>query len=166
MWRGAVAGVAAAVVLTLAGCGGNGGDDSAESPPSKTPSPRTETPRTETPRTETPGTETPSTRPPRTETPPADDRMPATDLPPDMSDRTQQDMLALKTLELQVALREIDSSLGSAEDVDKAGKQCAELSRGSSDAGAAARRFSTPGHRLTEADGKRINTMLSERFCP
>ncbi|MBB5937129.1 hypothetical protein [Streptomyces zagrosensis] len=85
--------------------------------------------------------------------------------PSDMSDRAKQDLLGLKTLELQVALREIDPSLGAPADVNKAVQQCVRL-RSDNDSKDAAQRFSSPHHQVTEADGKRINAMLRERFCP
>jgi hypothetical protein len=143
----------AALFLALAACSGSStGDDKAD------PEPRTS-------QISTSDAAAPS-QDPVASPGPTDDDLSDTDLPAGMSDQTRRDSLALMTLELQVALREIDPKLGAPEDVDKAGKQCADLSRGVDDPQETAQRFSSGGHRVTKADGKRINAMLSKRFCP
>ncbi|MBL1101417.1 hypothetical protein [Streptomyces coffeae] len=150
--RGAIAVVTLATALSLAGCGSDdadggahGGTDNAA--PGKT-----------APDNATPGK--PSASAPSTDTPPPAHR------PTDTSDRVEEDLLTLRTVQLQSALRSIHPALGSPEDIEKAGEQCADLRRNATHPDQrAARRFSSGKHTVTEADGRRINAMLLKDYC-
>ncbi|MBO3676688.1 hypothetical protein [Streptomyces sp. NEAU-YJ-81] len=162
--RGALAASAAfgaAAVLLLAGCGT---DDTRHTASSDKPS----TARTSaTPSAETHPTPSAESHPsPGTpSTPPTDHRLPA-QVPSDAGDQAKEDFLAFKSLELQSALRNIDPALGAAEDVDKAGEQCYDLRRNAANPDEkAARRFSTAQHKVTVANGKRINALLRQDYC-
>ncbi|MCZ4507761.1 hypothetical protein O3Q52_05965 [Streptomyces sp. ActVer] len=67
---------------------------------------------------------------------------------------------------LQGNLRYIDPALGAPGDIAKADAQCADLQRNVANPDqVAARRFSTGNHKVTTADGKRINTLLCNTYC-
>ncbi|GCB45416.1 hypothetical protein [Streptomyces sp. NL15-2K] len=73
---------------------------------------------------------------------------------------------AARIAALQSALRYVDPALGAPEDIAKADAQCVDLRRNVADPDqVAAQRFSTANHRVTKADGKRINTILSNTYC-
>lgn len=73
---------------------------------------------------------------------------------------------AARIAALQSALRYVDPALGAPEDIAKADAQCVDIQRNVANPDqVAARRFSTANHRVTEADGKRINTILSNTYC-
>jgi hypothetical protein len=149
------AGAAATGLLllsSLTACGG-GSDDSGDEPnaaPSATLEPR---PEPDDERTD---------NPPDVPSDPYD-----TGLPDTGEEIVEEHQQALMALALQSGLRDIDPALGSAEDVDKAGEQCLALASGVANPDqAAAERFSTRGHEVTVADGRRINALLREQFCP
>ncbi len=96
--------------------------------------------------------------------PPADS-LPA-DPAPDTGSMVDEAFEAARIAALQSALRYVDPALGAPEDIAKADAQCVDLRRNVPHADqVAARRFSTANHRVTEADGKRINTILSNTYC-
>jgi len=96
---------------------------------------------------------------------PADDSL---QVPPtsDASAQVDEAFRAARTVALQSNLRYIDPALGAPEDIGKADAQCADLQRNVADPDqVAALRFSTGDHKVTEADGKRINTLLRNTYC-
>ncbi|MER8154506.1 hypothetical protein [Streptomyces sp. NPDC094472] len=152
----ACASFGAAAVLLLTGCGTDDAPTKAAShkPPtaitSATPSPKT-------PKA--------STSPATPSAPPTDHRLPV-QVPSDASDQAKEDLMGLRALELQSALRDIDPALGAAADVSKAGEQCFDLRRKAANPDeTAARRFSTAQHKVTVANGKRINALLRQDYC-
>lgn len=148
-----VALLAPGVALLLAGCGGGDGDEAAPDRPSAartsasadapSPDPQPTTP------SESPGTS-------------SDPAGPA----PDASDLVDEAFGAARVAALQSGLRYIDPALGAPEDVAKADAQCADLQRNVAEPDqVAAQRFSTGDHKVTKADGKRINTLLRNTYC-
>ncbi|WP_413103381.1 hypothetical protein [Streptomyces sp. Inha503] len=156
--QAASAAFAVAAVLLLAGCGT---DDTHPKAASPEPSTTTTSAGTSPPPTTKPPT-TPAATP---SAPPTDHRLPA-HVPSDASDQAKEDLLGLRALELQSALRDIDPALGAAEDINKAGEQCYDLRRKAANPDEkAARRFSTPHHKVTVSNGKRINALLRGDYC-
>lgn len=109
-----------------------------------------------------------------TETPAAPDtaspQSPVSNLPadpaPDTGSMVDEAFEAARIAALQSALRYVDPALGAPEDIAKADAQCVDIQRNVANPDqVAARRFSTANHRVTEADGKRINTILSNTYC-
>ncbi|MGW0559642.1 hypothetical protein ACWDZ4_03155 [Streptomyces sp. NPDC003016] len=146
------------VALLLAACGSDGTDKTAPDPGS--------TPRTSTSaaaRSQGPDAtpdESPSASPR-----PTDDGLPA-DPTVDASSRVDEAFGVARTVALQSNLRSVDPALGGPGDIGKADAQCADLQRNVADPDqAAARRFSSGNHKVTEADGKRINTLLRNTYC-
>jgi hypothetical protein len=136
------------LLSSLTACGG-GSDDSGDEPNAAPSATRTESGDSATPQ-------------PEPETEPDD-----TGLPDSGEEIVEEGQQALLALALQSGLRDIDPALGSADDVDKAAEQCAALASGiATPDQAAAERFSTPGHEVTVADGRRINALLRAQFCP
>ncbi|CAL9504132.1 hypothetical protein [Streptomyces sp. enrichment culture] len=77
---------------------------------------------------------------------------------------------AARSVALQSGLRYIDPALGEPESLAaadaKADAQCADLERNVANPDRlAAQRFSVGNHKVTEADGKRINTLLRNSYC-
>lgn len=144
--------VAATIVaLLLSGCGNDGPDKEAPDEPSAggTSASATETP------------VAPDTASPQS---PADS-LPA-DPAPDTGSMVDEAFEAARIAALQSALRYVDPALGAPEDIAKADAQCADLQRNVANPDqVAARRFSTASHRVTETDGERINTILSNTYC-
>jgi hypothetical protein len=139
--------VAPGVALLLVGCGGG---DTAETPPKAAARP--------SPGTPAPGTPSPSATRPTSDWHTFDPGPPPAHTPPP---QVEDALRAMRSLQLQAALREINSRLGAPEDVDRAGAQCADLRRDVPDPDrVAAQRF-----KVSEADGKRINALLRNRFC-
>ncbi|MGP3946035.1 MULTISPECIES: hypothetical protein [Streptomyces] len=152
----ASAALGAATVLLLTGCGTDGERPEASS---DKPSPAM------TSATPSPPTPKASTSPATPSAPPTDHRLPV-EVPSDAGDQAKEDMLGLRALELQSALRDIDPALGAASDIKKAGEQCFDLRRKAANPDeTAARRFSTAQHKVTVANGKRINALLREGYC-
>ncbi|CDR06361.1 hypothetical protein [Streptomyces iranensis] len=146
-----------AAVLLLAGCGT---DDS--HPEAASPKPSTTT---TSAGTSPPPTSKPPTTPVTPSASPTDHRLPV-QVPSDASDQAKEDLLGLRALELQSALRDIDPALGAAEDINKAGEQCYDLRRKAANPDEkAARRFSSAHHKVTVSNGKRINALLREGYC-
>ncbi|MBI0318450.1 MULTISPECIES: hypothetical protein [Streptomyces violaceusniger group] len=155
----ASAALGAAAVLLLTGCGT---DDERPEASSDKPSPATTS---ATPSPKAPTAPTAPTSPATSSVPPTDHRLPV-QVPSDASDQAKEDMLGLRALELQSALRDIDPALGSAEDINKAGDQCYDLRRKAANPDEkAARRFSSAHHKVTVSNGKRINALLREGYC-
>ncbi|MEU9895320.1 hypothetical protein ACIBCS_04075 [Streptomyces phaeochromogenes] len=146
------------VALLLAGCGSDGADKTGQDGSS---APRTSaTAGTQSPEPDVTPDESPSASPrPTGDTLPAD---PATDA----SAQVDEAFRAAGVVALQGNLRYIDGALGAPKDIDKADAQCADLQRNVANPDqVAARRFSTGNHKVTTADGKRINTLLSDTYC-
>lgn len=140
------------VALLLAGCGNDGPDKTAADGPSGGGT------------SASVAAETPATTDAASPQPPADS-LPA-DPAPDTGSMVDEAFEAARIAALQSALRYVDPVLGAPEDIAKADAQCADLRRNVADPDqVAARRFSTVNHRVTEADGKRINTILSNTYC-
>ncbi|MFH8447276.1 hypothetical protein ACH4D3_39555 [Streptomyces sp. NPDC018026] len=155
-----VALLAPGVALLLAGCGNDGSDESDADRPSatRTSASAASTPAPDPDTTPPTGSSGPSA-PPTGEDPPAD---PA----PDGSDLVDDAFDAARVAALQSGLRYIDPALGTPEDLAKADAQCADLQRNVAEPDrVAAQRFSTGDHKVTEANGKRINTLLSNTYC-
>jgi len=146
------------VALLLAGCGSDRTDRAAQDQPS---APRTSATAAErSPDSDARPDETPSASPR-----PSGNGLPA-DPPADASARVEEAFRAAGVVALQGNLRYIDPALGTPEDIDKADAQCADLQRNIADPDrAAARRFSTGNHKVSTADGKRINTLLRNTYC-
>ncbi|MGW0363702.1 hypothetical protein [Streptomyces sp. NPDC002990] len=146
------------VALLLAGCGSEGTDKAAPVRPSAAPTSASTA-------AQSPG---PSATPaePSTATPvPTDDGLPAGPAP-DASSPVEEAFRAARVVALQSNLRYIDPALGTPQDTGKADAQCADLQRNVANPDqVAARRFSTDQHNVTEADGKRINTLLRNTYC-
>lgn len=139
------------VALLLAGCGNDGPGKAAPDEPSG-------------------GKTSASTAGTRAAPPTASPQPPADSLPeepaPDTGSAVDEAFEAARIAALQSALRYVDPALGAPEDIDKADAQCVDLRRNVDNLDqVAARRFSTAHHRVTEADGKRINTILSNTYC-
>ncbi|MDQ0955316.1 hypothetical protein QFZ24_009239 [Streptomyces phaeochromogenes] len=146
------------VALLLAGCGSDGTDKTAKDRPS---APRTSaSAAVQSPSPDATPDESPSTSPT-----PTDDSLPA-DPGTDASSRVDEAFREARVVALQGNLRYIDPALGAPEDIAKADAQCADLQRNVADPDqVAARRFSTGNHKVTAADGKRINTLLRNTYC-
>ncbi|MFC8662372.1 hypothetical protein [Streptomyces sp. NPDC057199] len=146
------------VALLLAGCGSDGTDKTAQD---RSTAPRTSATATaQSPDPDATPDESPSASPR-----PTDDILPA-DPAPDASDQVDEAFRAARAVALQGNLHYIDPALGAPEDIDKADAQCADLQRNVANPDQlAARRFSTGNHKVTTADGKRINTLLSNTYC-
>ncbi|MQY12462.1 hypothetical protein SRB5_25960 [Streptomyces sp. RB5] len=137
--------VALAAALLLTGCGSDGTDGSDPGRP-------------DTARSTAASTSAPSR--------PDDESNPA----PDRNDEVDEAFDAARSVALQSGLRYIDPALGTPENMAeadaKADAQCADLQRNVARPDqVAARRFSTGNHQVTEADGKRINTLLRNTYC-
>lgn len=139
------------VALVLAGCGNDGPGKVAPDEPSEGG-------------TSASVAETPAAPDTAVSQPPSDS-LPA-DPAPDTGSMVDEAFEAARIAALQSALRYVDPALGAPEDIAKADAQCVDLRRNIAHPDeVAARRFSTANHRVTEADGKRINTILSNTYC-
>ncbi|MDQ1022896.1 hypothetical protein QF035_000478 [Streptomyces umbrinus] len=153
-----VALLTAGVALLLAGCGSDGTDKTAQD--------RSSAPRTSaTAATQSPDPDVTPDESPSTSSRPTDDSLPTTP-PTDASAQVDEAFRAARVVAVQGNLRYIDPALGAPEDIAKADAQCADLQRNVANPDqVAARRFSTGNHKVTTADGKRINTLLSNTYC-
>ncbi|MCT7353973.1 hypothetical protein N4P33_17675 [Streptomyces sp. 15-116A] len=85
---------------------------------------------------------------------------------PGASSAVEEAFRAARVVALQSNLAHIDPALGTPDDITKADAQCADLARNvSAPDRVAAKRFSTDKNRVTETDGKRINTLLRNTCC-
>ena len=142
------------LALLLAGCGSDSADKGA--------SDRPVTATTSASATVSPSA--PQATPDEVSSPPGDGL--PTGPAPDASSQVDEAFRAARIVALQSNLAHIDPELGTPEDIEKADAQCADLKRNVSDPDqVAARRFSTDNHKVTEADGKRINTLLRNTYC-
>ncbi|MFD4996884.1 hypothetical protein [Streptomyces buecherae] len=152
--------LAPGVALLLTGCGSDGTDKSAPEQPSAARTSASTAARSPGPST-TP-TQSPTSSPPSR---PTDEPLPS-EPATSASDFVEEAFGAARVGALQSGLRFIDPALGAAEDLAKADAQCADLQRNVDKPDeVAARRFSTGSHKVTEADGKRINTLLRHTYC-
>ncbi|QKW53658.1 hypothetical protein [Streptomyces buecherae] len=152
--------LAPGVALLLTGCGSDGTDKSAPQQPSVARTSASTAARS-------PGPSATPTRGP-TSSPPS--RPTGESLPPEpatsASDFVDEAFDAARVGALQSGLRYIDPALGAPEDLAKADAQCADLQRNVDKPDeVAARRFSTGSHKVSEANGKRINTLLRNTYC-
>lgn len=149
--------VAPGVALLLAGCGSEGTDKTAPDQPSAA--------RTSASAAQSPGPDATPDKSASASPRPTDDSLP-TGPATDASSQVDEAFRAARTVALQSNLRYIDPALGAPEDIGKADAQCADLQRNVDNPDqVAARRFSTGDHKVTEADGKRINTLLRNTYC-
>lgn len=149
---------ASAVALLLAGCGSDSTDKSAPDRPSAARTSASAA--AQSPGPDATPDETPSASPPAT-----DDGLPE-DPATDASSQVDEAFRAAGAVALQSNLRYVDPELGAPEDIGKADAQCADLKQKVADPDqVAAKRFSTGKHKVTEADGKRINTLLLNTYC-
>lgn len=159
-----VASFVTCVALLLAGCGSDGRDD-------KSTSDRPSEARTsESAAARSPGPDTTPDASPADSPPRSTDGVLPTDPATDANDEVDEAFRAARSVALQSGLRHIDPALGTPESLAtadaKADAQCADLQRNIADPDRiAARRFSTGTHKVTEADGKRINTLLRNTYC-
>ncbi|MBC3984903.1 hypothetical protein H8N01_20600 [Streptomyces sp. AC536] len=152
--------LAPGVALLLTGCGSDGTDKSAPEQPSAARTSASTAARSPGPST-TP-TQSPTSSPPPRPTGESLPSEPATSA----SDFVEEAFGAARVGALQSGLRFIDPALGAPEDLAKADAQCVDLQRNVDKPDeVAARRFSTGNHKVTEADGKRINTLLRHIYC-
>ncbi|MFI2027662.1 hypothetical protein [Streptomyces buecherae] len=154
--------LAPGVALLLTGCGSDGTDKSAPEQPSAARTSASTAARSPGPST-TP-TQSPTSSPPSR---PASESLPPESEPAtSASDFVDEAFGAARVGTLQSGLRYIDPALGAPEDLAKADAQCADLQRNVDKPDeVAARRFSTGSHKVTEANGKRINTLLRNTYC-
>ncbi|MER7231800.1 hypothetical protein ABT348_12735 [Streptomyces olivaceus] len=158
--------LAPGAALLLAGCGSGGTGEAAADRPTASPtsgSPTAQAPAPDATRAGGPSASSPS----------ADADLPV-DPGPDpgrgAGGAVDEAFGAARSAALQSGLRYIGPALGTPEGlagVDaKADAQCADLRRNVADPDRlAAQRFSVGNHKVTEADGKRINTLLRNTYC-
>ncbi|MCT2588868.1 hypothetical protein LHJ74_02780 [Streptomyces sp. N2-109] len=150
--------LAPGMALLLAGCGSEGADKAGPDQPSTGGT-------SESQATRSPGPEATPDKSPSASPRPTDDKLPA-EPTAESSSQVDEAFGAARAAALQSGLRYIDAALGTAKDISKADAQCADLQRTAATPDQlAAERFSTGNHTVTEADGKRINTLLRNTYC-
>ncbi|QIP71155.1 hypothetical protein [Streptomyces sp. VN1] len=156
--------LAPGAALLLAGCGSGGTGEAAADRPTASP-----TSGSPTAQAQAPAPDATRAGGPSASSPSADADLPV-DPGPDPGRGAGSAVDEAFGAALQSGLRYVDPALGTPEGlagVDaKADAQCADLRRNVADPDRlAAQRFSVGNHKVTEADGKRINTLLRNTYC-
>ncbi|MBF8173013.1 hypothetical protein IW294_19905 [Streptomyces olivaceus] len=156
--------LAPGAALLLAGCGSGGTDEAGAGRPSAVRTSASASATGQSPESNaTPGGG------PSASSPAADDGLPVEPGPgTGPSDAVDEAFRAARSVALQSGLRYIDPALGTPESLAAAdaNAQCTDLQRDVANPDRlAAQRFSVGNHKVTEADGKRINVLLRNSYC-
>ncbi len=160
--------LAPGAAVLLAGCGSGGTDEAGAGRPSAV---RTSASASASATGQSPESDATPGGGPSASSPAADDGLPVEPGPgTGPSDAVDEAFRAARSVALQSGLRYIDPALGTPESLAaadaNADAQCTDLQRGVANPDRlAAQRFSVGNHKVTEADGKRINVLLRNSYC-